>query len=429
MNRLGLGIGLLAAVAVAVAGSAGAASPDPRDLAIPAADLEKARVLVRALGSEAFRDRERAERELAGMGRLARPVLAEAAGIDPSPEVRARAARLLPRAEAADLQARIDTFLADADGKYDHDLPGLALFRRHAGTDRAARELFAEVAKARPNLDLLAAVGASPEEGGRAIADRRVGLFLAQHPQSFNRFGPPGVARPRFPTLADVAALLVAEVAVPSADIPRPGQFQYVTAATFLNTPASAAAIASPETAAHGAAFRAILVKWLDTRTAPADLEQIGWVAQTFRQVPETAGLLRRMVTTPGVQGYSKGQAIGYLIQRNGRDERPFLKSLLEDETLVVTVLLGNNPQAAPVQASCQLRDLALGVLLLQDKQDLREWGFDLPPNTAANLQTVQTGGINFAFTTDEKRAAAHRMWAAHEAGRLAPPPRPGRRK
>ncbi|MBX9585289.1 MAG: hypothetical protein K2X87_33705 [Gemmataceae bacterium] len=428
MYRLGLAIGL----AAAVAGAAGASSPDPKDLAVPYPELEKARVLVRALGSEAFRDRERAERELAGMGRLARPVLAEAAGTDPNPEVRVRATRLLPRAEAADLQARVDTFLADADGKYDHDLPGLALFRKHVGTDRAARELFAEVVKGRPNLDLLAAVGASAEDGGRAIADRRVGLFLAQHPQSFNRFAPPGAARPQFPTVPDVAALLVAETAVPAADIPRPGPFQYLTAASFLSTPAAAAAIANPDTAAHGAAFRTALARWLDTRTAPTDLDNLGQaqVAQLLRQVPEMTALLRRTVTTPGVQGWARGQAVGFLVQRGGAAERPFLKSLLKDETPVATVWLGNNPQGVVVQASCQLRDLALGVLLMLDKQDLKEFGYSVPQGTMANLQNVQNGGgANFGFTTDEKRAAAHRLWADHEAGRLAPLPRPVLRK
>src|SRR6476661_3009451 len=110
MNRFGLVL-----VAAELAASAAAAvSPDPRDLVVPAAEQARARELVRRLASDEFADREGAYRELARMGRLARPALAEA-GADPSPEVRSRAARLLPRAEAEELKARVDTFLADAE--------------------------------------------------------------------------------------------------------------------------------------------------------------------------------------------------------------------------------------------------------------------------------------------------------------------------
>src|SRR5262245_39839262 len=90
---------------------ASAASPDPKELVIPPHELTRAQVLVRQLSSDTYRDRERAQRELTAMGRLARPVLAEAAQTDPDPEVRSRCARLLPRATADDLKARTDAFL------------------------------------------------------------------------------------------------------------------------------------------------------------------------------------------------------------------------------------------------------------------------------------------------------------------------------
>src|SRR5439155_19187177 len=118
-----------------VAGGAWGSSPDPKDLAIPAAELGRARELVRRLGSDDPREREAAQAELARMGRLARPVLAEAAAADPSAEVRGRAARLLPRAEAEELQARLDTFRADTELAYQHDLPGWSQFRVAAGAE------------------------------------------------------------------------------------------------------------------------------------------------------------------------------------------------------------------------------------------------------------------------------------------------------
>src|SRR5262245_4685498 len=55
----------------AVAAVPDKANPDPKSLAVPAEELSKARELVQKLGSEAFADREAAERDLAAMGRLA----------------------------------------------------------------------------------------------------------------------------------------------------------------------------------------------------------------------------------------------------------------------------------------------------------------------------------------------------------------------
>ena len=66
------------------------------------------------------------------MGRFARPALIEGATGDPDPEVRARCHELLPRATAIEMKARLDAFLADADGKYE---PGF-------GTAGAASCLF-----------------------------------------------------------------------------------------------------------------------------------------------------------------------------------------------------------------------------------------------------------------------------------------------
>src|SRR5580765_3323000 len=127
------------------AGFAFGVSPDPKVLAIPPQELSKARELIKRLGSEVYRDREEAHAELSKMGRLARPALVEAAASDADPEVRYRCSRLLPKAGADELKARLDTFLADTDSKYDHDLPGLKQFRKSVGTNKEARDLFVEV--------------------------------------------------------------------------------------------------------------------------------------------------------------------------------------------------------------------------------------------------------------------------------------------
>ena len=403
-----------------LATQAAAAPPDPKELAVPAEELSRARLLVKQLGSAVFRDREQAESELAKMGRLARPALLEALRTDPNPEIRSRVSRLLPRADAADLQARIDTFLADTEGKYEHDLPAWDLFRKELGTSKAVRELYVEILKSQPNQELLLAIAASNEAGGRAIADRRMDLYLQMNPNAFGGRIPARTGRTRQASLTDVAMLLFAESVIPSNDIPRTQPFLFITGATFLQQSGPMKAINDPGNTPHAGPYREILVKWLDSRTAPTDLDNIVHIAQNLRNLKETTALLRRIITTDGVQGWAKGQALMAIVQRNKEAEVPFLKSLLKDDAVVTQVYLGNDKMGQPIQASCQLRDVALAMLLVQDGQDLRTYGYEFPPGASVNNQNLGYG--NYAFTSDEKRDAAMKKFAETEGKKGAKP-------
>lgn len=85
MHRSALALALILA-----AGSSRAASPDPADLEVPPELQVKSRALVRRLGSEEFAEREEAQKQLAALGRLARPALLDGANASPDPEVRFR---------------------------------------------------------------------------------------------------------------------------------------------------------------------------------------------------------------------------------------------------------------------------------------------------------------------------------------------------
>jgi hypothetical protein len=381
------------------------ASPDPKDLVIPPEDLSKARELVRKLGSESFRDREEAHSELLKMGRKARPALLEAVGSDPDPEVRFRCSRLLPKAGADDLKARLDTFLADAEGKYNHDLPGLKAFRKSVGLDEKSRALFVEIIKSPYNVDLFQAIDRSPAEGGRAIADRRAMLYSRmQHRQVNGR-----IIQPEPIALPEIASLLFAESLVSSKDIPRTGMWAYVTGVTFLYQPASQQAMMAGSTTPHSAAFRRILGAWMESRDDLQDLNQVySFAGNQLKDLPQSLPLLRRTVTTEGVQGYAKGQSLTFLVQANQKAEIPFLKKLLTDDTLVQQVWLNNGigPRGQPGQPhSCLLRDVALAFLITLTGQEMKDYGYSFPQGFSQNLQ--QLGFANYAFSTDEARAAA----------------------
>ena len=130
---------------------------DPATPALTPGEAGRARLLVRQLGNPVYREREAASRELAKLGASAVAALGEAEH-DPDAEVRARVGQLLPRARTADTDARLRLFLLDWAGRYEHGLPGWALFASVAGDTPAARELFADIYRVPEHRPLLAAI-------------------------------------------------------------------------------------------------------------------------------------------------------------------------------------------------------------------------------------------------------------------------------
>jgi hypothetical protein len=449
MNRFGLAV-VMCGLAMSISS---AASPDPKDLAVPPQELLKARELVRRLASEDYGDREDAFTALAKMGRMARPALAEAATSDTSAEVRTRAARLLPRAEAEELKARIDTFLADNDQKFEHDLPAWRTFRNMLGTSKATQGLFVEMLQAPGNLEVLVALEQSEAEAGRAIADRRMSVYMRANPYAFGR---PVNAKPLPsipPTLAETATLLFAEILIDSKHIPRTGFFQQqISVANMLQqSPGfSVTSITGP----HADPLKLLLSKWLDSRTHPDDLSNYATlnVANMLRQNPESTPLLRRTVTTEGVQSYIRYQALMYLVQRHGKEETPFVRSLvISDKERVegtgpATVAFIGGPGSIIDRATAekryamacnvvnhvwlgningngstpvQLRDYALSILIIQSGQGLKDYHFDFPPGAAQNGNQITYP--NYAFANekdrsgDDKREMAIKKWRDYE--------------
>ncbi|HSQ55517.1 MAG TPA: hypothetical protein VLM40_07210, partial [Gemmata sp.] len=395
-----------------------AVSPDPKDLAIPPEALLKARELVHRLGSEVYREREDAHAELLKMGRNARPVLLEAVSSDPDPEVRSRCSRLLPRAGAEDLKARLDTFLADTQSKFDHDLPGLKAFRKVVGVgqaglgseekgrqlDEKGRALFVEIMKSHQNMELLRAIDSGPAEGGRAIADRRATLFA----QIQHRNVGGTVIMPQQIELPDIACLLFAESLVPSKEVPRTGVWSSITGVTFVQQPASQDTITNASRP-HAEVYKRILGIWLETRDDVQDLNQVAYIAGSLlRSLPQSPPLLRRIVKSEGVQGYAKGQALQYLVMYRKQEEVAFLKTLLSDDTLVTQVWFNNvviRGGQAPQPHQCLVRDVALAFLLHLTGQNLKDYGYLLAPGY--NPQTQQFTYGNYAFASEEARSAA----------------------
>jgi len=406
MIRLVAALLLAAGLASALSARPAGTSPDPKDLAIPANEIARARELIKRLGSEVYKEREEAQAELAKMGRLARSVLAEAATSDSDPEVRYRCARLLPKAGADDLRARLETFLADTTNKYEHDLPGLKQYRKHVGSDEKARALFVEMVKSPYNVELLQAIDKNTTEAGRAISDRRTQLYG----QTQARFiGGRQPVQPQQIALADIAMLLFAETVTPAKDIPRTGLWSYVTGVTFLQQPASMNVLNGNNDQAHADVFKRIVSGWLDSRDEVNDLNQLSYIAgQTLRNFPQAIPLLRKIVTHEGTYGYAKGQALMHLTQIKGKEELPFLKKFLSNDTQVQIVWFGQNGNQ-PVQHQCLLKDVALAYIVTLNGHNMLDFGFKFPPGVI--MQPNQIGYGNFAFESDDARRRGMTKW------------------
>lgn len=359
MSRLGFSL----IVAAVVAGPAAAASPDPGTLAVPPAEQARAMALVGRLASDTFADREEAQDELAKMGRLAKAAILAGLATD-DPEVRFRCRLLLPRAAAEDLRVRVETFLADAAGKFEHDVPGWTEFRKTVPNTAAARELFAEMLADDANRAILTAVGGPPGELGQLIALRKAEL-------TGSRGGPGGrggyVVSRRELSSAGLAALLFAEAQVPSRFVPM------LTRGTIGATPAQPGTIAALAHAAgdRGAVNKALVVAWVKSRDEAVQLSAALTVAESL-ELKETADVAIRLLGTPGQAAY-RTRAASTLIRVGTKDHLSALEKLMTDTAVLVTLRPATEDRPA---LEIQVRDVALATAVQITAQKPEHYGF-----------------------------------------------------
>ncbi len=385
MHRFGFTLVGLAAFAGGVAAS----SPDPRDLTIPSAETAKAKSLVAKLASADFGERESAQELLAQMGRFALPALRDGLNSHPSPEVRFRCQSLLPRASAAELQARLDTFLADTDGKFDHDLPGWNEFSKIGGRSPASRSVFTHLIGEPENRELLLAIGGPKKELGELVAARKQDLYARRYQRVPN-------TPIRQPTVAEVMALVFAESQVATNTVPRSISISVLVAAPDVRE-------AVLDTGDKGKIYKSLLVHWVDTRDDAASLYQAITVA-TNLNLKEAATTAAKLVNLKGATAYYRAQAALTLVKLEAREQLPTLEKLLGEEQVMITIRMGVN--AEPIQI--QLRDAGLASCLLLTGQDPEDYGF---VGRYKSSGTSMRYNYSNWYVTPDKRAAAFDKW------------------
>ncbi len=381
--------------------TASAADPDPKSLVVPPEDLSKARELVQKLGSESYTDRETAERGLMEMGRAARAVLLDAVNLDADPEVRARASRLLPKANALEMKARLDTFLADTDSKYEHDLPGWNRLRgvvrgewkimgwtfrarTDAATDKAARELFIEFFQAPGGRVLMTAVDGPAGDLANLVSTRKQELYNM-------RFGRPTGGPARQATVGEVAAVMFADALSGGKGAARTNTF-----ATVLST--SGFTQASQGTDGRAVAMRALLSAWIDTRTDPYEMYSAMTMATNAQNDAAAGRLAVRLLGAAGGPALYRGYAFTTLIRIGSKDHLPAIEKLIGDEAMVTRMAINGKVQTITVG------DLALAAAALLTGQKLDT--YHIEDRLKGSASTV-TSYNRYSIPEDKRKEAA----------------------
>jgi hypothetical protein len=390
--------------------SGGRAEPvgaNPDTLRVPDAIDAKARELVRQLGDRDYDDREGAQKELRELGRLALPALVDGYEKSPVPEVTERCDQLLPRARALDIRARVDCFAADANGKYEHHLPGAKEFFAITGRTDKARALYRDMLLS-SNRGLISGIGGSETELAQQAVNRRIELY----PRAVVVGG--SINRPTPPSALDIAALLFVESTIPEKLLTEAGTTGGVAVSSpsvLLSQPAFRTALTADD---QKEAMTAITVKWCETREELRTIYSCMTVAGSLK-LPVAIPLAKKVLSTKGATPLYKVQAVCNVAKVGKPEDAALIAPLLTDDTQAavgVVAIVNGVQQRSPVQ----VRDVALAMTLLMNQQDPIAFGMKSRYAANAANETLKYNYMNYYFDdtdskAEESRKAAFKKW------------------
>ncbi len=356
------------------------------------APAERIGELIRDLGSDEFAVRERATRELLGLGITARNWLEQAVN-DTDAEVRARARGILAAVSESDFRDRLEAFAADYDGRQKQTLPGWERFSSAFGANRMSRQLFVEMQRAEPEL-LLAF-----SRGGKAASD-----MLDERSRAILQEMMTVQTRERPTSLGTVASLLL----VGSAEEVTLDEQLTMQLFSWLiyQSPFQRSATSGP----WSPLLRKLIGAWVSKPTSPPATVQNLTIAVAFDLRPEALSVATRALaheTDPPPMRQIPLFAIGKF---GGKEHVRLVEKLLGDKGVCGT-LQANGPQG-PRPVELQLRDVALSVLVRLTGQSLRDYGSAQPQ---ANVNT-SFGVPTLIFSDPAQRETALKKWSQWRA-------------
>ena len=378
------------------------ANPDPKSLEVPAEIGAKAKAFVAQLGSGIFRDREIAQRELAKIGRQALPAMLDAITNNPEPEVSLRIETLLPRAEAEDMTARVNCFLLDTESKFEHVLPGWKKFQGVAGSDKAARKIFAEALKSKQSHAMLLAA----ERGSTDDAGQLLSYYVAKlQGVNYQRDNEDTTARtPKTGELA-VALFLEGQFSDKRININMPGQWGrggYYTVMNHIHGNTDFSNAVNGQKTENTAVIRKLMVQWMDTRETLQGLTTAYQQANSILRDQPKAALkyAAKILTVQSGQNdyHNKQNAIQALGSQGGKEYIVQMTKSFDDTNRMSSFGQGNTPDA-----DIEIRDYVLATVIQLADLKPEDFGMTRYGDVKTKLWTYN----NFYFKDD--RPAAER--------------------
>lgn len=377
----------LLSLAIALSASACFAIP-PADKDSP--EYKRAQALIQQLGSNKYRDREKAAAELVKMGRSAKDALMEAKA-DPDSEVSTRAGQLLPQALALDLQFRIDRFIKDTDGKLKHDLPMLKIYREKIGTDENARKLFADMLLA--NGSLLEMAEDDPSKLTDKIQQRYQEMYQEMFPNQFNGGFQVEIRQNKLNS-EELCCLLFAA----SSEAYKPIQPDWMLSNLFTQ----------PNFTTHlkddkgGSAYRKVFFHYLGSRMDDNTINQCVWMLSQ-NKVKGSADIMAKAIKDgKAIQVYTKANAMCCVGTLGDKTHLPVFDKLLKDSTKIQAFNNGRGQNG-----EVKVQDIALAMTIHLNGKNPKEFGFiqwNVYPNQL--IQYHQLG-----FTSEEERKKSFKKW------------------
>jgi hypothetical protein len=335
------------------------------------------RELVQHLGDPSFQVREGAQKKLASLGLAPEAALLEALK-DPDLEIRWRAGRILDRARVKAFEARLEAFIADADGSPQLSLLGWKQFRDLVGDRRDTREMFAEMT--RYEGALLSAYEKRSPELPELFAARVTWL------------------QSKAPPRASLATLLLI-----GCDKTVKDHSQSISKVYILLC--QGAAVQSIGTEGQPLVLRTLLEKWT---TSAGSVSSYYSIALTLKyNLKEAAMKQATALLKSGTNSSSLRYAVIAVGRFGGEEHAALLTPLLKNKT--VCGRWRNSALKKEGTIDTQLRDVTLVVLLRFSGKDPKEYGFKLLVENPETLYHSYT----FGFVEDKDREAVHAKWVA----------------
>lgn len=461
-------VALLAATALAAMGIGTASFPrhqarataqrdpvvEPKSDRPPAVKDDPAAGLVRQLGDGDFKTRENAAKKLRAFGVKALPAL-QAGTRDPDLEIAKRSQEVLAavRADARDALAKqFDPTKAE---EYNHPV-----WRRYvaiAGDSRAGRELFARIIANQKWLRTLDDAEANPKAAGHVY---RVGIA-----EVFRDFDRDPAQMPEWPCNRgeEVAYLLllgsypdtppaklVGDEIVPTSlrnteflgrgiicgegQIPHARGLALGLEGKLLDTSKGINAPSVAGAAGTDRVFAKLFAVWLVRRDPGAEFVPLCFRIASMQRVPEILPLARRYAANDfepkrEVPPRATIAALELLAQLGTRDDLPLFERHFGDETNVAIEKEARGVEPLPLSNKTQLRDVALGLAVLQHGGNPEEFGFFVRKGALkqkdGRYQIPWYSHFQLGFESDGNRTAAFKKakaWLSEQKPTVEPP-------